>query len=388
MSQKESLIKILSEIKKLTRFGENAVLRRATTILEKEIRECDPEASQRLVDLGLTTRCGDDVIMSRQQAIVEFQQEDRRRSVFMDPKESYIQNLIDLHTGRLDVVEFRTNSEDTQFFSDYEADLKEEAAKQLPMVSVNLRFYSKTDIITMLRRMADELETREETPEGPVIPGVTHYCRLNSVEMTPAWFDNGRRLELKKVDLYECKEYDSCCRNQIVYIHKNPRIETWNDGDYRNPPPLLQPQFVEQPWTQPFPLVGPGGGGWKVTSDWGWRNLNGIRDFHGGIDVKSFSEGVIVVSPRSGNVVVARGTNYSDSIIVIATGRKLIKILHTIPTVGLGAINVGQEIGYSASTIDTGFRAHVHVEVFPAGTPLDRLTDENSLDPLVPGNMD
>jgi murein DD-endopeptidase MepM/ murein hydrolase activator NlpD len=59
---------------------------------------------------------------------------------------------------------------------------------------------------------------------------------------------------------------------------------TWSDGDPKFPPPQLPPPFEQRPWNHELdlfdsPVVG------TVTSDWGWRQVNGAADFHPGIDI-------------------------------------------------------------------------------------------------------
>ncbi len=137
------LIEILSELRSLSQYGNNSVVRRIQSHIEDRILS-DETAKCEFNRMGIKPRC--DVVIRTEDAIEEVSAEDRRRNVFLGIEENYIANMIDLYFGRLHTVEFRDlENLDLSKFDDR---LKEIAKKKIPAVSINEKLYDKQEIIT------------------------------------------------------------------------------------------------------------------------------------------------------------------------------------------------------------------------------------------------
>src|SRR5207249_1832282 len=108
------------------------------------------------------------------------------------------------------------------------------------------------------------------------------------------------------------------------------------DGNVSNPPPLAPPPFTESAWHDQIPLF-EDPQALRLSSDWGWRTLDGTRDFHGGIDIAG-PVGRDVISPVSGRVLEVFDESWKRTGVYIVSGDKIYQFWHIIPGVTKGEL--------------------------------------------------
>lgn len=125
-----------------------------------------------------------------------------------------------------------------------------------------------------------------------------------------------------------------------------------------------------------IPTVGTGSwiwptdAGWSLSSHYGWRTLNGVRSFHGGIDIAGNGYGANIYAADNGVVVQAAYNSYNGYYVIINHNNGYYTYYgHMIrmPNVVAGeTVSRGEVIGYIGSTgYATG--PHVHFEVWYGG---------------------
>lgn len=114
----------------------------------------------------------------------------------------------------------------------------------------------------------------------------------------------------------------------------------------------------------------------RLTSDYGYRYLNGIKEFHHGIDfgkeygypIKSFTDGTVTSTLYEaqagsgyggyGNVVIIKCKNGFTHVYAHMTKNKIVSVNQHIKT--------GEAIGYMGDS-GQSFGAHLHYEIRPYG---------------------
>lgn len=176
--------------------------------------------------------------------------------------------------------------------------------------------------------------------------------------------------------------------NDVIVLPDHATMQRWHkesyaDNPYRNPYKRKRselPSYPQRPWNNRLPFFDDPGMG-VVTSDFGWRNLNGL-DFHGGLDVKAPVR-TPVYSHVSGEIVKifhGRGTNVG---IILQTDEVQHLFWHMTPLRKYSKgqrVEAGQMIGKLAPW---GYQTHLHYAIFvvgPTGTDAKR-DDKNAIDP-------
>ncbi len=176
--------------------------------------------------------------------------------------------------------------------------------------------------------------------------------------------------------------------NDIIVLPDHATMQQWHKQSYANNPyrnPYKRkrselPSYPQRPWNNRLPFFKDPGLG-VVTSDFGWRNLNGL-DFHGGLDVKAPVR-TPVYSHVSGEIIKifhGRGTNVG---IILQTDDVQHLFWHMTPLRKYAKgqrIEAGQMIGKLAPW---GYQTHLHYAIFvvgPTGTDAKR-DDKNAIDP-------
>ena len=165
---------------------------------------------------------------------------------------------------------------------------------------------------------------------------------------------NGKILEQKIAHEYECEgDGDGCCGNIPVYYTETEyewRVVWQDDGDSNNKPPVPPPDFERHPWDNRCPVFSSVMG--TVTSDWGWRNINGETKFHQGIDI-GVPVGTPVQSTSSGEVVwINRTSAGGETGIIIRNGNEIRQYWHVDVDAGLSVgdtVAVGNALGVTAN---------------------------------------
>lgn len=218
------LVETYQKIRELSVYGKNAVLRRALNILGESIQNHGNSTEIANIpasnyDCGPNSGCFDFTIAD---AINEFQQDDRRRSIFLDPEESYVANLADFYSGRLNVLEVRYLG-DFSIFEGLEQKAIEYLKGREPVVKVNhLLASSDQEVVEMLRALADNLEKgihqqnaeiliKENTEEALLRAESCSYART---EVVGSRIVNGRELQYLYREIIGCRTRDACCSNQ------------------------------------------------------------------------------------------------------------------------------------------------------------------------------
>ena len=128
------------------------------------------------------------------------------------------------------------------------------------------------------------------------------------------------------------------------------------------PSPRPTPTPAPQSWYHPVP-------GARVSSEYGWRTLRGVRKFHYGIDLAA-STGTPVKAARSGKVIYAGWNTQGYGNLVIIQHDNGIRSYYahlSSVSVGVGAqISGGSQIGRVGSTGNsTGPHLHLEIRVAP-----------------------
>jgi peptidase M23-like protein len=383
------LARVYEQLKELASYGDNSVFRRVLTVVEAEMglaglwNEADGTESTCRPD------CRNFSFLDAQAEVVA---DDRRKSVLLDPEEAYIAHLIDLYSGRLTVLEARDQ------YSQYDTDaLRMRALETMrgrhPIVSVNLQLAESVgEAASILRRMAELLESHEWSafqaealnshPRDTIAPLTLEQCHLVATEnLGSRWLSNPRRLQYHYRDKHDCVSRDVCCRNQTHRIvYQNDRWKTvWTDtGSENNPPPQAPPDFQRQPWNNRLHVFEDPGVG-TLTSEWGWRNLEGVRDFHGGIDI-AVPPGTRVRNVAAGEVVGF--TTGDERGVVLRVGNQTHSYLHIDRSADLRReqqIPAGTYLGTVAQR--NGPHLHYAIHEPPNGNWIHR-NDGNSRNPL------
>lgn len=177
--------------------------------------------------------------------------------------------------------------------------------------------------------------------------------------------------------------------NDVFYLPDHATMQQWHKDSiasdpYRNPYKRKRseiPSYPQRPWNNRLPFFKDPSMG-VVTSDFGWRNLNGL-DFHGGFDIKAPIR-TPVYTHVSGEIIKifhGRGTNVG---IILQTDDVQHLFWHMTPVRALSKgdrIEAGQLIGKLAPW---GYQTHLHYAIFvvgPTGTDAKR-DDKNAIDPM------
>jgi hypothetical protein len=400
---------LLKEMRLLGRFGDNATFRRAYSLVTSYAEGKAPDAPV------ITCHDPRDPRDPREphephphrpfsfdRVLHETQEDMMRRSVFLDPEEAFVANLVDFFGGRVRVLEFRNPNKINM--AALEAKARDYLVGRVPAVTVNLAAAkSMEEVIFTLRHMADSLQNRvtQDAAEehialynGDTVTVQAASCIYQRKEQYGSrYVDNGHTLEYHYRDVYRCMPEDACCTNQAYTEYRNDKWETvWKDGNSTTPPPTpadQMPDFVSSAWQNRLPLLTDPTVG-TLTSDHGWRRLiqpDGTYrpDFHPGVDV-AVAAGSNVQSNVAGTVVAinpGNGTNPDRGIFVRDANNIVHMYWHINPANTLQVndpIAAGDRLG---STYDWGTRTHLHyAEYAPPGGDYTRRSDENSRNPL------
>lgn len=148
--------------------------------------------------------------------------------------------------------------------------------------------------------------------------------------------------------------------------------------DVRKRPSKLPALNPKVPWSHELRFL-PGHVTAHLTSPFGWRQLGGRRDFHGGIDVKAVP-GTPVLAVVSGKVAHINRSGYRGGV-VIEAGNRTYTYWHVKPSRRLSEgqhLSAGEAVGSIASS---GARSHLHYAVH-AVSRWDLRDDRNAVDPL------
>lgn len=349
---REKLIEIYDDISKLGKLGANSVHRRALSIVGAQIPDHDNVFTR--CDPGGPPGHGGRTRLAFNLAYSEVAQDDRRRTVFVDPTEHLASQFIDFWTGRLDVLEVRT--QDDSLIEQAEALAREYIREHYPIVSINhTAGRSAAEVIDALRAVAAVLEKQsndgsatissEAIQQLPFVHPISilyrEKCDLIGTQVgSHRWRVNGTILDQQIRNVFSCSDADSCCGNKThsKYGEWEWR-EVWRDtGDTSNPPPITPPDFERYPWGNRCPVFSPGIGG-TVSSDWGWRNINGNLQFHQGMDILA-PIGTAIHSVGTGYIVhINRNGAAGETGVIIRSGDQVIQYWHIVPDPN---IRVGQ----------------------------------------------
>lgn len=104
----------------------------------------------------------------------------------------------------------------------------------------------------------------------------------------------------------------------------------------------------------------------RVTSPFGWRMLNGAKDFHNGVDLVGV-DGTDIVSPLDGTVIMAGyGTECGNQMQVYTRFGRTLFFCHmkTLCAKRGETVIQGQKLGVMGATGTKCFGAHLHFGVY------------------------
>ena len=369
----------MSRLDEISELGNNAVVRRISTMLREEgFDGTDFECGPMDRDCG-PDNCIAGETLSLDETMREHQADDRRRSFFLDPEENAIAAFVDYYSGRLDSLELR-NPEWKYDIENLQHRAIDVARKSVPAITINHALIdSKKLAASALRQLADTIE--QETLNDEEVFGINRSgCSRETKVIGTRWTDNGKTLQTRYQVVERCCKKDGCCSNVTctTRVVNDYWQNTWQDSDVGNPPPANPPSFENEPWNNRAPFFSDPNVG-TLTSDFGWRTVNGQPDFHPGIDV-AVSPGTPVQSLHSGTVTLISGSGANNGV-HIRSGNNLYVYMHITPHSDLqnGAqIQVGQTLGEVISWPDNPNRSHLHHAQYSPAVQ----TDSNAHNPL------
>jgi murein DD-endopeptidase MepM/ murein hydrolase activator NlpD len=394
----DQLVALYKKVEALAPLGANAMHRRSLAIIAKEIQQisgqqifplCFPEDGH---GGGPRDRSVAKADATFRNTYLESKSDDRRRSIFLDAEEALAAQFIDFYTDRIDAFEIRHGGSITNELRDSSHRRAIEflkayapAIKVLPIAAESMQA-----LIDSLKALAHLLEQRQksgqadlsvaEFPEFEVL--FREICTHVGTEAgTTRWADNGTKLEQQIRDVYRCIDEDACCENQ-AYTKQGPWrwVEIWDDGNSSNPPPSNPPPYQQRPWDNRC-RVFPAGTGGTVTSDWGWRTIDGNTDFHPGMDI-GVPPGTIVIAAVAGQIVHINRTSPGGATgVIIRTGNEIRQYWHIDPETDL---RVGQQVqaGAFLGTVANMPGPHLHFACFtPPNGDWTKKSDANSIEP-------
>lgn len=401
-SVKTTLLKISAAIDEIATAGDNSLIRRIKSVVIDELKPFSDSGIQfnensetfdnndldniyaplrcwLTVDgIQVANRCCHDRLMNEDEALHEFQADDRRKSVFADPNEAALSALVDFYSGRLKSVEIR----DAKGSIDFDAMRKsawEYMKGKYPLVTVNHALASSKDEVVMcLRAMADEIELGSDANEL----GALANCSRRTEGLGTRWINNGTELQRGTRIVERCCSRDPCCGNETCSetVVGGGWTTVWRENGHSSPPPTNPPVFQRYPWNNRESFFFDSSDG-VVTSDWGWRTLSsGSRDFHGGLDI-GVSADTRVRSIGGGTIAYIKNEGWDSGIILEKDGKT-----YTYWHIKVSSNHqIGDLIGngtYLGDVADGG-PAHLHYAVHePSGGDWESRNDGNSQNPL------
>lgn len=159
--------------------------------------------------------------------------------------------------------------------------------------------------------------------------------------------------------------------------------------NYYKKPRRAPNEKEKEAWRNRIPLFSDPGVG-TLSSLYGWRNLWGKRDFHGGIDIIA-EPGEKVITPVSGKIVFASNRR-NNSGLMIRHDNRIYTLYHMVPHRSLKEgkwVKAGMVVG---KLQNLGKNTHLHYAIHLAESRKDR-SDKNAVDPLflldwADGNID
>lgn len=382
-------------------FGAPAIARRFRSVFE-------PFVSKSLVELarctggppGCFTPFSErlELIPCRQlNALLEIRSERRRVTGVFDSPESVASILIEMDEGSLDVIEMRGLSDET--YSQGEQIAEEFRSAFCPMLRINDRSgIDPAQLASALRSAADDIEANLHTRRGvsvktalsvsPMVKPVD--CKYQSTEYNHTWESNGNVLKKWRRSVYRCRDDDACCSNAIITHYGDWELtEQWQQSDtYSKAPDILPPEFERQPWNNKCAVLQNYTGGFLMTSDYGWRRLNGKFDFHGGIDIGA-PAGYPVISDVYGQVVHVDSTGGKGNtyvVVKLVNGDSLSTYMHIVPAVSkFQDVVPGTVLGtVSPHTVNAAGQPAIHLHFArhsPGSGKWEDRSDQNSSKP-------
>jgi murein DD-endopeptidase MepM/ murein hydrolase activator NlpD len=125
------------------------------------------------------------------------------------------------------------------------------------------------------------------------------------------------------------------------------------------PPPFVRVEPISQSWEHPLP-------GYRATSEFGERTLNGKKEFHTGIDLGTSGTYPVVEAARSGQVVFAGWNNQGyGNLVIIEHGDGTSTYYAHLSAID---VSVGQQVTDDTPIGNVGntgnsFGNHLHFEI-------------------------
>jgi hypothetical protein len=369
--------------------GTNSIHRRTLSAIKKAIQT---EGTSRPSKLDFDAVYG------------EIRADDRRRSIFLNPTESLAAQLIDLYTGRLESLEFRTD--DSTALATAKEIAQEYVRRNHPIISIRrVAGRPNKEIIDALLAAAhflknSESEANQVNIRQSKILGVDAPSEQNGFDPECSNVGTDRAdTQWEQDDVYYylyqycravllCSYIDPDCSNYDQYFSYGPWQweEIWEDTGPNNPPPILPPAFIPVPWNNRLPLVR-APNSFLITSHYGWRTLNGALDFHPGVDVGA-PAGTEVYSIDTGEVVWVHPddpTGETGVIVRIGVGATywIEQYWHLVPASDI-KIGFKVPVGYLLGTVSPHYPAvHLHFAKYNVPSGNWKLKSiYNSMDPL------
>lgn len=103
-----------------------------------------------------------------------------------------------------------------------------------------------------------------------------------------------------------------------------------------------------------------------MTSPFGWRTLNGAKDYHNGVDLVGEGD-ITVIAPQDGTIIMsAYGTECGHQIQLYTQAGKTLFFCHLMNrAVNVGdKVKQGEKLGIMGATGTKCFGAHLHFGVY------------------------
>lgn len=285
------------------------------------------------------------------------------------------------------LTDFANNQEYYQILRD--EDLKKINLVKEERVKLNLQKDQLTQATKALETNIAEVSTKKISLD-------TEQQKLNAAKsiISEAVAQKSQQLNIQEQELASINEEINVAKEKYAAEIARMQEEEARKQQENKPPVVVPPpntggngETPQPPTPTPTPPPVTTGFAWPVpsssyvSSEYGWRNLNGVSQFHRGMDIAANANASIVAAD-TGIVLVSgwSGDGFGNKVVIIH-GSGIITLYGHMNSVGVSpgqSVTKGQYIGGVGNT-GASFGNHLHFQVSNTGNMYDGVNPRNYL---------